>query len=322
MTKKTKRRYVSFLIVCCMIVCGGIAQAEIVDRIVAVVNDEPITQSEIDMSFAPIYQQYTHSYEGTTLMEKLEEARLGVLNQLIEDKLILQEAQSLEIEVSDDDVEARINELKQRFSSSQEFLEKMREEGLTIRSLRQRNRDQMMVQRLKQYQVYSRVSVSPQEVENYYNDHLDEYTQDEKVKASTIMVRKDADVEDQTAVSDAMTAILNTYKAGTSFADLAREHSQEAHAQDGGALGFVTKGDMIASVDEAIFATNVGELSEIIESDIGYHVFLIEAKQEKKVTDFEALKETIRNAVFRQKVEERYTAWIGELNKNAYISIK
>lgn len=301
---------------------GNTIHAEIIDRIVAVVNDEPITQSEFEMSFAPVYQQYVETFQGEELQEKLLEARIMVLNQLIEDKLIYQEAVRRGVTVIDAEIDERIKQFEERFSSTEEFKDELQKQGFTIKQLKQRQREQISVQKLYQYEVLSKVVVSPQDVEQYFSDEADEYTKPERAKVRCIMLRKDTAKEPFETTRGRLQDIIEQYEQGASFETLARTHSEESHAQEGGDLGFVERGQMITAIDEAIFNATIGTLTDIVESEIGYHVFLVEAKQEKKVTPLEEVKETIRTQLFREKTEARYRAWIEELKQDAYISIK
>jgi len=305
-----------------MILMAGIVSAEIIDRIVAIVNDEPITQSEFEMSFAPIYKQYAETYKDAELQEKLLEARITVLNQLIEDRLLYQDAVRRGIEVTDDETNKRIEELQSRFASKDEFKKEIEQQGFSMKQIKQRQREQLAIQKLYQYEVLSKVSVSPQDVEKYYQDHIADYTRPERVRARSILLRKDPTKETAEVTRERLAAIIAEFNAGTSFDKLAIEHSQESNAATGGELGFVERGQMITAIDDAIFSCEIGKLTDIVETDIGFHVFYIEARQEGKVTSLEEVKETIREQMFRERSEARYQAWVEELKQDAYISIK
>lgn len=319
--KKTTSIFVCIIFICMAAFISPCA-AEIVDRIVAVVNDEPITQSELDINFMPIYEQYKKTYHGEELQKKLTEARASVLTQLVDDKLIYQEAVDRGVTVSDDEVMEKINELRERFASDADFKDQLYKQGLSMKMLKKRFTEQIAAFKLHQYEVVSKVIISPYDMETYYQGHLDLYTVPERVKVRTIMVKKNPAVE---AVADTrlrMEALMERQRKGESFADLAREASDESHAADGGALGFVKRGEMIPKIDQAIFQASIGTVTDIIESEIGFHVFYVEVKQEKAVRAFDEVKDMIRAEIFRQRSEIRHRAWIDELKQNAYISIK
>ena len=305
-----------------MIFCVPPLHAEIIDKIVAVVNDEPITQGELDINFMPIYQQYRQTYQGAELEQKLTEARRMVLNQLIEDALVAQDAQKKGLKITDEELESRMKEFRDRFASEDEFRKKLGEQGLTMSELRERIKNQVAVQKMRQYEVYGKINISPLDVEEYYTAHKDDYSKPERAKVSTILLRKEPSKEEISATRVKMEDIVSQISQGMPFADLARKFSQDAHADEGGALGFIKRGQMIPSIDEAIFTTEVGAITPIIETDIGFHIFLVEAKQEASARALEEVRPEIEERLFRERADARYKAWIEELKKNAYISIK
>jgi parvulin-like peptidyl-prolyl isomerase len=320
---KTKNKLFMFMCwVALLASFAGIVSAEIIDRIVAVVNDEPITQSEFEMSFAPIYKQYAETYKDAELQEKLLEARIGVLNQLIEDRLLYQDAVSKGIEVPDEEIEKRIEELESRFASKEEFKKETELQGFSLKQIKQRQKEQLAIQKLYQYEVLSKVSVSPQDVEQFYVEHSADYTSPERVKARSIMLRKDLAKETAEVTRERLSAIVEQFNAGTPFEKLASDNSEESNAATGGDLGFVEHGKMIAAIDNAIFSSEIGKVTDIVETDIGFHVFYIEARQAEKVTSLENVKGAIREQLFRERSEARYQAWVEELKQDAYISIK
>jgi len=298
--------------------------AETVDRIVAVVNDEPITQSELDSLLVPIYEQYRQAYSGEEFMRKMAEARTNLLNQLIEDRLVAQEAERLGVVVTNEEIEAQINEVKTKFGSDAEFNDFLDEQKVSLAKLRKRYKEQIAIRKLHQYEIHQKIVVSPKEIEDYYNEHLSEFTDKEKLKVKTIMLRKKEKDEDGTdpLVRESIDKITEELKTGADFAGLAKQHSEETHAEEGGELGFIESGELIASFDEVLFSLPVGSLSPVLETEIGYHLFLIEAKQEKKVKPLAEIKDEIENILFRTKSKVRFEEWMTDLKDNAYISIK
>ncbi len=302
----------------------GFAYSETVDRIVAVVNDEPITQSELDALLVPIYSQYRSAYSGEEFIAKVNEARTNLLNQLIEDRLIAHEAKRLDVKVAEEEVEAQINEVKRKFPSEEEFNLFLENQGVTLDKLYKRYEEQIAIRKLHQYEVRQKIVVSPLDIETYYNENIEDFTEKEKLKVKTIMIKKSEKEEDE-GVDEAkikIEKIINEIRQGASFSDLAKQYSEGMNAEEGGDLGFIEREEMIPEFDKVLFDLSVGELSPILETDVGYHVFLIEAKQEKKVRPLSEIKDEIYNIIFKIKSKERFEKWTQELKQNAYISIK
>lgn len=305
-----------------VIILSTMLYAETVDRIVAVVNDDPITQSELDMMLIPIYEQYKSVYDGRAFVEKITEARTSLLNQLIEDRLIRQEAKRVEIDVSDEEVNMHIEEVKSNFADEERFIAFLDAQHLSMDKLKEQYRDQIAMQKLHHYEVRSKVTVSPQDIETYYYENIDDFTDKEKIKARTIMIKKVPQIEGNDKERQLIDKIRKQLTAGGDFSELAQQYSQGAHASDGGALGFIERGEMIAEFDEVLFSLNIGELSPVLETDTAYHLFLVEGRQEKKEQNLSEVKDDIRALIYKMRSKKRYSEWIEELKKKAYISIK
>lgn len=302
------------------------SRAEVLDKVAAVVNDEVITQSELDQLLLTVYQQYRQAYTGDQLAQKMNEARMALLQQMIEDKLVYQESKRLKVTVSEEEINERLEEFKARFPSEQEFEKILARQGLTLTKLRDRYREQIAIRKLQQYQVQSKVLVTPKDIEEYYESHLADFTQAEAVEAKTITVRKSeeavkAESADPTARKKAEDVLRRLY-AGEDFETVAREASEDTMAAEGGNLGTIKRGDLVENLDEVIFTLQPGELSPVLETPMGYHIFRVEKKSAKKVLSLEEVRNKIRDYVYREKSRARFTEWVDELKKNAYIAIR
>ena len=137
----------------CLILPGAFAGQEsrppqLLDQVVAVVNDDPITQSEVDTLMRPVYEQYRRNYQGGKLISMLEEVHKKLLDQLIEDKLVFQEAKNQKIEIDESAIDEQIENFKKRFKSENEMEDAMRKEGLALSDMRERLRRQAMIRKL------------------------------------------------------------------------------------------------------------------------------------------------------------------------------
>ncbi|HXV28495.1 MAG TPA: SurA N-terminal domain-containing protein, partial [bacterium] len=173
------------------------AETQLLDQVVAVVNEEPITQSELDMLLRPIYENFKNEYNGRDLYRKLNDVRRKLLNQLIEDRLVYQEAKKLNIQADEADIERRIEKFKSRFSTAAEMDEALRRQGMTLTFIRDRFRRQAMIENLQDQQVRSKVVVSPGDIETYYAEHSDEFAQSEGIKLRTITLKKSEEAREK-----------------------------------------------------------------------------------------------------------------------------
>lgn len=316
-----KNIILTICILCAIAVSAVSSFGEVVDKIVVVVNDEVITQGEIDRMLEPVYQQYRAVYSGDELIEKLEEASRKVVDQLIEDRLMLSEAKKQNIEVDDKDIEARIDDIKKRVGSQEQFERALAEQDLTVKGLRTRYKEQMMTRKLIDQKVGSRVKVTPVEINDYYSKHIDEFVQPEELKVSNILIRPKSEQDSQKAL-DSAKEILRRLREGGDFAGLAKEYSEGPYASDGGGMGYVKKGDLLPEIETVIFSMKEGEVSEVVQTSLGYHIFKVEEKRARKVRELSEVRREVEEAVFRDKIKSKLKGWIEGLRKNAYIAFK
>ncbi|NQV04639.1 MAG: SurA N-terminal domain-containing protein, partial [Candidatus Omnitrophica bacterium] len=165
------------------------AGAQVVNKVVAVVNEEIVTQQDLDQLRAVLYAQYVQQYEGDALLKKMEEAQEGLLEKVIDDKLILSRAKELSIRVSDQEVEDKLEQIRGGFPSEQLFDETLRTQGVTVASLKDRYRDQIRMKKIVEFEVKSKVDVLPSEISKYYEKHRSEFKVDEKYKVRHILIK-------------------------------------------------------------------------------------------------------------------------------------
>ena len=301
------------------------ASEQMVDRVAAVVNQEVITQSDLDQLYEPLKAQLREAYQGEELASKLDEMRKKLLNQLIEDKLVLQEARRLGVEVEDNEVEERFQEFKKQFSEK-DFSEMLKQQGIQLKAMKDRIRDQIMIQKLHYVEIRRKVVVSPLEIKKFYEDHPELFVDREKVKVWMITIPKSEEsvrkgTMDEGAKKKTET-LLKEIKKGKDFSELAAKESRDPHAKEGGLVGYVSRGDMIGNIDEVLFRLADSQMSDVIETERGYHIFKVGDHQKGKSLALEESRDKIHDMLFRQKANARFEAWMEELKKTAFISIR
>lgn len=310
-----------FLAAVFTLVLPVLSYGEIVDKIAVVVNDEVITNGEIDRALLPMYQQYQSIYKGKELISKLEEQRQKVIEQLIEDRLILSQAKKLNIEVDEREIDAKLNETIRRFASKEEFEQALKEQRLTAKDLRARYRDQLMARMLVDQEIGSKISVTPMEMANYYNAHADDFAQPEHIKVLNILLSPKSDVDIKKTLALAR-EIERRLREGGDFGALAKVYSEGPGADEGGSMGYVKRGDLMPEIEKVVFDMKVGETSGMIQTSLGYHFFRVEEKKERRILPFSEVKTAAEEAVFREKIKDKLQVWVEGLKKNAYIAFK
>lgn len=264
---------------------SALAEREPVDRIVAVVGNEVILASELATQLQLVALQ-TGKQPRTP--EEVKEFQNSVLEQMISDQLILAEAKkdtsiSIRPEEIDRSLNDQIKRISSRYSSNDEFLAQLADEGLTLRLLEKRYRGEIKNQLLKQRFIQTQlldISVSRREVEEFFDKFKEEIpAQPEAAKLSHLQLA----IAPSKSVEDSVKALAQELRTrvldGADLATLSVQYSSFGAGANGGDLGYVSRTDVVPEFARAAFRLNVGEISGAIRTQFGYHVILCEAKR-------------------------------------------
>lgn len=303
----------------------GSVNARTVDRIVAVVNDEVVTLSELNINVDNYMKRYEKTGQGPDRANIEQQVRRGILREMIDEKLIEQKAKKLGIAATDKDVDEVMQEmLSKKNLSMQEMQDAIASTGETFEDYKNDLRQHLTRRNLLAREIKRRVTVSDEEIGNYYREHRKDYEGKAavRIKQILIIVPKDSDAETKEKLRVRAGEILLRLKSGVSFDLMAAQVSQGPAAQTGGDLGFVEKGLMLPEVDRVAFSLGVGEMSDVIESAIGFHIITIVDKRGEGIKSFESVKEEIVEKIGKEKVEKKFEEWIREERTKAHIEIK
>jgi peptidyl-prolyl cis-trans isomerase SurA len=267
----------------------GLSPAQqVLDRIVAVVGNEIILESELKMQTSLLLSQRGVEVKNAEEQSKLQRE---ILDQMINDKLLLLQAQKdTTIEVTSKEVDAavadQLKKLKSEFSE-EAFQAQLKAEGLTENELKKKYREQiknqMMVDRLIGSKL-SKVSMSTKEVKDFYQTYKDSIPdQPEAVKLSHILLEIKPSQVTLDSLQRKAERVLELVRKGEDFAQLASRYSDDPSGKEGGDLGFFKKGDMIPKFEDVAFTLNPGEVSNVVETEFGYHIIKVEEKEDDRV---------------------------------------
>jgi peptidyl-prolyl cis-trans isomerase SurA len=299
-------------------------QALMIDRIVARVNDDIITLSELQEEGLPLFERLRANYTGRELESQVQRAEREFLDQLILRRLQLQYASQIGITAAENEINAALKDVLNRNNLTQEALtDLLTREGLTLQDYKDRLREQIILARLMNQAVRSRVSVDASEVEAYYKAHQDEFNQPAQARVRHIFFRTDpgAAPPQEDAVRERASRVLQEARNGGNFADLARRYSEDATAANGGDLGVIKRGQVLPEFEEVIFALREGDISEVIRTPNGLHIVKIEAFTKGSEQSFPEIKAEIERRLLQGKIEQRFQDWTNELKDRAFIEI-
>jgi len=295
---------------------SGPLQGEIIDKVVGIVNKDVITLSGL----LEIVQSQPPNSDNFNSLKKSRD----LLKQIIERKLISQEATRMGIKASDNEVDKAIeNFQKGNGITAAQLKEALREQGVIWEEYRENFREEISRQHIINQKIRSQVSVTDKDLEKYYQDHLDDFVEPPKVKieqlffsfppAASAQAKKDALIKAESA--------LKLIRSGENFQKVAEEYGfvKEGASID---LDYFGKGELMTCLDTAAFSLTIGKASDLISTNKGYFIIRVLDRAEEKTKTIDEVREKIYNQLYQQKMEKKYQEWIQELHNKAYIETK
>ncbi len=269
------------------------------------INDHEISKAD----FLAAFEKSLQKDQSLSSIER-EELQRSFLVQLIDRELIHAEARRLDITIAEADVETALQGYRQDYPGSS-FDTMLQERGITLQFWREELKESLIMEKLLEQAVYSMVSVSDEEVAAYYAANRDQFDRPSQVRARQIVVADEAKGLE----------VLGLLRQGRPFAEIAEEYSLSPDALQGGDLGFFGRGEMPPEFDAIVFDLPVNRLSDLVKSEYGYHIFLVEEKrQAQRLSKQEATKEILTQLEARKK-EEVYLGWLQEMRARAVIVV-
>jgi peptidyl-prolyl cis-trans isomerase SurA len=304
----------------------SLSLGKVCDKIAAIVNGEVITLSDIDQAMSQ-YGQANILDEGNPLDKeiRLNEARKAVLEQLIEEKLLQKAAQQLNITVEDEDVTKAVEKMKQdgNFSDAR-FKKELVARGFSPEGYHQFIKEQILRSRIIDAIIKPKVPMADDKLRAYYQSHADDYLAPQ-VRLSQILIRvpEEPTPKDWEAAKAKMKVVLERLNKGEKFEKLVALYSDDkATAPAGGDLGFFKKGEMIQPLDAVVSTMEVGQVSGVIQSSQGLHLFKVTDKKPGSLPPLEDIKQRVTEDYYREEVIKYYTKFIDDLKARSNVEIK
>lgn len=302
----------------------GHASAVTVERVVAVVDEDVITLTELQEEGRAAVARLAAAGEGPARPDPAAPER-QILEELIERRLLLQEVAREGIRVEAAEVTAALDQLKavNALPDDAALEAALRRERLTLPQFRQRLQNQLAIGKLLARKVRGSIILTEAELETYYRTHPQEFalTRQVQLRHLLVAVSEAGDPEAEAAAASRTSEALAALMAGEPFAAVCARYSDAPTAAQGGDLGILRQGDLAPELERVAFALVPGEMSTPIRTAAGYNILLVEAK-EAPVLSFAQARDRIRDQLFRQKAQKRYQDYLAGLRQKAYIEIK
>lgn len=312
-----------FLFMCATAVPSRPLWAETCNRVVAIVNNEVITQYELEKRFKEA-TGFSLDELRAKQPQRFDETYRKVLDFIILEKIAEEKVKELNITVTDKQVDAAIQRMQanQRMSH-EEFLAELEKEGLTYEKLQKKVRKDLEKMQLVEHEVKSKIIIRDEEVKRYYERNKKDFGTAEKVRLSGIFLslkRRD-DPGEVEEIQRKGEEILSRIRAGEDFGELAKAFSDGPAAASGGDLGVFQPEQLEPQLWKIIETLKEGSVTGLIPRQNGIQIFKLVEKQEGKPRPFDEVSDAIFSILYQEEVESRYQTWIKGLKESSYTRI-
>jgi len=298
------------------------ARAELLEEIVAWVNGDIITMTDMEQEEQAMVAEAYKRYTGAELDQNVQAMRQGLLLEMIDRKILLDLARAMF-----SDLEGVKDTYYQGFKDSQgisddaEFARMLEQEGMTIESFKLRLLEMYAPEEVLRYEVGNRISVSDEEIESYYQDHPEMFALEDELTVREIVLLADTDAKKDAKRSEAE-QVVERARAGEEFAVLALEVSEAGTKAEGGLLGELKRGDLSTQLEEIAFGLGVGEVSDPIETPYGFHILMVEERTVGEQMTLEDTRDRLRRFIEDQKYQEDLTTFRQKMRGQAEWCVK
>lgn len=300
---------------------GSSCQLFAAAKIVAIVNNDAITEKDLDDVLRISRVQLSRQFKGEELKVQLESLKKDLLQQLIEQRLMLQEANSIlgdarkakdnyaifRLEIKQDKINQMVNEIKKKYASDEEFQNDLNKEGLTQADIENRIKEQLLTENIIDYWVKGRVTIRPEEVTEFYNKNPKDFESGEERELLIVSLDN----------NDLAASLSYSLRTGQKLEDLATRYPFAVNKLSANKV----KGELRKDIEDVVFKLGLNEVSSPLKVDDKYYVFILQNIIPSRKLALSEVQPQVYNYLFRNKVQEEMKKWLEELKKNSYIKI-
>jgi len=280
-------------------------------NLIAEVNNTGISYQQWQNTFSNFISRYDNQTLSNMTDQTLASIKNSITEQLINSILLYQYAQDQNIDIPENDINEEVEAIKNNFDSETEFNEALKRNNLTLKQLKDDIKKQLMIGEAVERE-YEKIEITEEEISQYYEENKEFFFEPEKRKIRHILVEDKEEAE----------KILNQLNDGmVDFEKLARDKSICPSSEQGGDLGYISRGQMVEEFETAAFSLEIGEISDIVETEYGYHIIKCEDIKEEHQPSLEEAREDIENVLKSQKQNAAIEALITQLREDSEVII-
>jgi peptidyl-prolyl cis-trans isomerase SurA len=295
--------------------------AQVIDGIAAVVNNEPITYSQVRNLVAPREKVLHTQFSGEELVKKVKEAREAALKDLIDRQLIIQSFKKENFQIPDHYVDRRVHEIiQENFGGDRNtFIKTLEAQNYTLGEFKKMEMERIIVQAMRSKNVKKQEVASPSKIEQYYKEHRDEFTAKQEVKLRMIMIpshASDGNASSQKAMAE---EIMGKLAGGAEFDRMAQIYSEDSSRDLGGDWGWIERKTLAPPLERVAFSLPVGKVSNIVEFNNNYYILKVEEKRGGSTRSLAEVRDEIEKKLLQAEAQDLQEKWIQSLRTKAYI---
>jgi len=287
--------------------------------VLARVNGEEVTKVDFDRLIKNMEVRANQQVPA----ERRDAIFRQALEQLVTYTVLSQETRARKVAIPDEEVDNSIKQMRAQFATEAEFKKALEARGMTLDKLKSDTRIDLSINKMVEAEVSAQAAPSDVAIREFYDKNPEKFKQDEAVRASHILFRVDenADAATKKKIMDQAQAVLKEARSGADFAELAKKHSADGSAQQGGDLNFFTKGQMVQQFDQAAFSMKPGEISDIVTTQFGYHIIKVTDRRPASTVPFEQVSARIKDFLTEQQKQQKADDFIQSLKQKAKIEV-
>ena len=300
-------------------------ESEVVDRIVAVVNNEIITLYDLNRAFAPYVNNIKSlKYPPEKERQTLFQIRKDVLNQLIESMLANQQVRRDKITVS----QKEINNAIERIKGSRQFTEEqlrqgLASQGMTMEEYRKQIEEQILRSKLVNREVKAKIVITKEDVKEYYESHREKYAGEKKYYLWNLYIKvpSGSGSSERSNARNQMEAVLVKLKQGQSFESLVAEIKNSSFAIQGTDLGLYRLKELSEQLRQVVKKMDVGKFSDVLDTNFGYQIIYVQKIEDSQDQPLAAVESEIEEKLYKETVDNKYQEWLDLLRARSHIRI-
>jgi parvulin-like peptidyl-prolyl isomerase len=277
-------------------------------RTVIQVDDHVLTLAEFNEFFEPLQMSYAKEPAGNGLA--LHQARLRFLLQLLEEMIVLRRAEELDLRVSSEELEETVDRMQKDYGE-ESFKAMFMKQAVCLETWKERLKRQLLIEKVTRQELQKEISVTPEEIRDYYEQHRQEWAQGEQIRVHQILLSD----------KDTASLVLEKLNKGEDFATLARVHSIAPESEQGGDMGYIARGQLPKCMEAPLFRLKKDTVSPVIHTPYGYHVFKVIEKKAAGEPRIEDWIEKIRARLEQERLEAAYGPWLAKLRSRYRITV-